>query len=143
MEPDHIKKGESDIMILMASMEAILHPGEYVFIHSPSIPAMTPAELVMIFAEKEGYTLILEKSIADRLGLVYFFIASWISLMVHSSLEAVGFTAAFSQALAEASIPCNIVAGFYHDHIFVPFHESSRAMAVLEELARRAGKTHG
>jgi hypothetical protein len=55
-------------------------------------------------------------------------------LTVHSSLEAVGLTAAVSKALTEANISCNVVAAYYHDHIFVPVKDAKQAMRVLEKL---------
>jgi hypothetical protein len=64
------------------------------------------------------------------------FRAAWITLMVHSDLEAVGLTAAFAHALGQAGISCNVVAGAYHDHIFVPFEQALPAMDALIELQR-------
>jgi hypothetical protein len=60
---------------------------------------------------------------------------SWITLNIHSSLEAYGLTAAFSNALAEANVSCNVVAGVYHDHIFVPRNDADKAMTVLKKLS--------
>ena len=71
----------------------------------------------------------------DKLGLNYSFVASWITLTVHSSLEAVGLTAAFSKALAEKGISCNVVAAFYHDHLFVRQQDAAAAMETLKGLS--------
>lgn len=70
--------------------------------------------------EVEGTTYVLPQADADKLSLKYDFVASWISLQVHSELGAVGLTAAFSEALTQAGVSCNVLAGFYHDHILVP-----------------------
>ena len=69
------------------------------------------------------------------MNLTYHFVAKWITLNVHSSLEAVGLTAAFSNALAEAGISCNVVAAYYHDHIFVAKADADKAMEVLRKLS--------
>jgi len=61
-----------------------------------------------------------------------------ITLEVHSSLEAVGLTAAVSQALASEAISANIMAGYFHDHIFVPESAGERAMACLTLLSASA-----
>lgn len=58
---------------------------------------------------------------------------------MHSALEAVGLTAAVALALTDAGISCNVVAGFHHDHLFVPFGRAAEAVAVLEALAAESG----
>jgi hypothetical protein len=65
-------------------------------------------------------------------------VAGWITLRVHSALEAVGLTAAVSAALAREGVSCNVVAGFYHDHLFVPHDSAAQAVRLLEDLAQRA-----
>jgi hypothetical protein len=67
--------------------------------------------------------------------LEYSFTASWITLTVHSSLTAVGLTASFSKALSDENISCNVVAAYFHDHIFVDAKDASRAMEVLERFS--------
>ncbi len=131
-------KGEKDLDKLLSTMEPRLNPGNYVFCSTRDIRSARPEDVLMIFREEEGYTLILEQELADRLGLEYSFVASWISLTVHSSLEAVGLTAAFSTALAENGISCNVVAAYYHDHIFVNKADGERAMDVLRRLSAHA-----
>ena len=58
-----------------------------------------------------------------------------ITLKVHSSLEAIGLTAAMSRALMEAGISANVVAAYYHDHIFVPAADAERAVEALRQLS--------
>jgi uncharacterized protein len=129
--------GEKDLAILLKSMKPEYHPGVFVFCVVTDISNIRLEDIIMFFKEDEGYTVIVEKHVADRLHLAYSFIASWISLSVHSSLEAVGLTAAFSTALSGAGISCNVVAGFYHDHIFVNQVDTEKALMVLDSLSSR------
>ncbi len=129
--------GEKDLEILLKTLKPELHPGEFVFCVIEEANKVSIEDIILFFKEDEGYTVILEKSIADRLHLSYSFIASWISLNVHSSLEAVGLTAAFSTVLSEAGVSCNVVAAFYHDHIFVNEKDMEKALMVLNNLSAR------
>jgi uncharacterized protein len=126
--------GITDISTLLQHMTPQLHMGEYVFCTVTDPGQMDLQEIIGTFREKEGTTLILARETADRLQLPYTYIAAWITLTVHSSLEAVGLTAAFSAALAKAGISCNVVAAYYHDHIFVPAADAEKAMQALKAL---------
>lgn len=130
--------GETALATLLRSMKPQLNDGEYVFCTVKAWPAIQPAEVIGSFQEAEGLTLILARERAQALGLAFSYEAAWITLTVHSSLEAVGLTAAFASALGRAGISCNVVAAFYHDHIFVAKADAQQAMAVLEQLASAA-----
>ncbi|GGU65683.1 hypothetical protein GCM10010211_33610 [Streptomyces albospinus] len=126
---------EKDLGKLLADMRPVLNPGEYVFTVAPGGPVPPGIRPVVTVAEEEGLTLVLPRQDADRAGLAYDYVAGWVTLRVHSALDAVGLTAAVAAALARAGISCNVVAGFHHDHLFVPHDSTARALAVLEELA--------
>ncbi len=126
---------ESKLEILLKTMQPVLNPQTYVFVTVPLVSSI-PDGIVGMFCEAEAHTLILEKSRADELNLEYGTELAWISLTVHSSLEAVGLTAAFATALTKAGISCNVVAAFYHDHIFVPIARAEEAMQVLLALSQ-------
>ena len=128
-------KGEIDLKKLLKGIKAQHIPGEFVFCTVPDLDQIDINEIQLLFKETEGKTLILRKNYADTLSLNYTFIASWITLSIHSSLEAVGFTAAFSNALAKENISCNVVAAYYHDHIFVNSQDLEKALEVLNSLS--------
>ena len=127
--------GETDIKSLLKNMTPRLNEGEYVFCTLPSISSLNPDEIIGTFKEDEGWTVILNKALADKLNYNYSYIASWITLTIHSSLNAVGLTAAFSKALGDASISCNEVAAYYHDHSFVAQQDADKAIKVLRQLS--------
>ena len=126
--------GETELEKLIHNMEPELNAGEYVF--CSLAPQDNPArfEPLCWFREREGVTVILPKGQADKMELPYSFVGAWITLNVHSALEAVGLTAAVSQALAHAGISCNVVAAYYHDHLFVPYRDAERALEILQGL---------
>ena len=127
-----------DLDRLLAGMRPSLHPGRYAFTTLPRGQAIDPASIVASIREAEGLSVIVAEDDARALGLPIAFLAAWITLEVHSDLAAVGLTAAFSQALAQAGIGCNVVAGTVHDHIFVPTTQADDAIAVLQALQQRA-----
>lgn len=126
--------GEHDLELLLRGLQPQRHPYEYVFttMTGPIPPEVHP---VVTVAEPEGTTVVLMRAEADAAGLPYDFVAAWITLRVHSALDAVGLTAAVSGALAGVGISCNVVAGYFHDHLFVRCADADRAMAVLAGLS--------
>ncbi|MEL7464151.1 MAG: ACT domain-containing protein [Pseudomonadota bacterium] len=120
-----------DLAALLASMDPVLAPESYVFVTTktpPDIPAR------MRFEEAEGTTLILTRQAAEAAGLPHEFPCRMITLNVHSALEAVGFIAHIATRLAAEGMGVNPVAGFYHDHLFIPEDRAEDAMVVLREI---------
>ncbi|HEY8928532.1 MAG TPA: ACT domain-containing protein [Mucilaginibacter sp.] len=128
--------GETNLNQLLRTMSPELKAGDYVFCTVNDVSAIDRNHIIGSFKEAEGWTIILEKEQADKKRLSYSYIAAWITLTVHSSLETVGLTAAFATALGNAGISCNVVAAFYHDHIFVAKKDAERAMEVLRQLSQ-------
>lgn len=137
--------GESDLSTLLAAIRPELHPGRWVFATVPPDRAAGDgageSDAFAVVREEEGTTVVIEKDAADRLGLPYDYVAARITLRVHSSLDAVGLTAAVSGDLALAGLSCNVIAGGHHDHLFVPYDDGPRAVELLEQLGTSPGRS--
>jgi hypothetical protein len=133
----------SDLAALLESMHPMLNPGVYVFASVPAGTALGSLEPIATFRESEGLTLIAEEEEARQADLPVLFRAAWITLTVHSDLQAVGLTAAVAAALAEAGIACNVMAAAFHDHLFVPVEAGEMALAVLQALQARSRRESG
>lgn len=117
--------GITDLGRLLAEMRPARHADRYGF-EALDPDAPLPAAVFALIHEEEGMTLVAP-----------FPDGEWarITLMVHSSLSAVGLSAAIAQALAVHGISANIIAGYHHDHIFVPWARRDEALAALEALS--------
>lgn len=127
----------SNLNQLLQSMTPTLHDGVYAFCllaHGSEVQRFAP---VVTVVEDEGISVIVPEETALAEGWEVRFRAAWITLTVHSDLQAVGLTAAFANALASAGISCNVVAGVFHDHIFVPTELGQQALEVLCALQRQ------
>jgi hypothetical protein len=128
--------GRKNLSTLIRNLKPTLHKGQFVFIECAFDSEIPLNDIIALFREEKGITLIMDRGKADKTGQKYEFVAAWITLMVHSSLEAVGLTARVSQALAKEGISCNAVAAYHHDHIFVPYLDAQRALAILTKISQ-------
>ncbi len=127
--------GETNLDTLLASMSPNLMPGEFVFcsVQGDYIEynALSP---LASFRESEGLTLVITKEMALAHQLPFESVFRGITLTIHSSLDAVGLTAAVSGKLAANNISANVIAAYYHDHIFVQSEKAELALKVLNEF---------
>ena len=131
------QSGGNDLDELVKNMSPDLRPGEYVFLSFQDGLYGDHSDLQPIasFLEQEGLTLIVPKENADSHQQAYSSVFRCITLQVHSSLEAVGLTKVFATQLTKYGISANVIAGFYHDHIFVGVGDAQTAMDALRELS--------
>ncbi|AXT56969.1 ACT domain-containing protein [Aquimarina sp. MMG015] len=128
--------GEKNLTTLIQKMTPELQPGVYVFTTVKTTDLIERKDIICEFKEQKGITLVLKRETADNLNLKYEFIASWITLKILSSLDAIGFTAIFSAELAANEISCNVIAGYYHDHIFVNTKDAEKTIEILKRLSQ-------
>jgi len=128
--------GITDLDQLLQNMEPQLRDGEFVFctMKSSGYDAIPKLKPIACFLEDEGITLVLKREVAELQGYKVTSIFKAITLTVHSSLDAVGLTAAVSSKLASKGISANVIAAYYHDHIFVQGEKADQAMAALKEF---------
>ena len=129
----------SDLSVLLKTLEPVLSPGVFVFASVKEGHSIDPSVVVASIREPEGLSVVTSETDAEFAGLNVLFRCAWVTLTVNSALDAVGLTAAFASALGRAGISCNVVAGAYHDHIFVPLESAQTAMQVLLQLQASGG----
>jgi len=125
---------ERDLIKLCAALSPVMADSVYVYCSFPDFVLPKGLPTICTIREREGLTAVVEREDAERLSLPYMFDSRLITLSVHSSLDAVGFMAVISRKLADADIPCNVIAGYFHDHILVPIARAEDAMASLREI---------
>jgi hypothetical protein len=108
---------------MLAGMAPLLDARRWAFV---VVDGAAPDDSFAVIREDEGTTAIVPDPAGDFARL---------TLTVHSALDGVGLTAAVAGALAERGIACNVVAGFHHDHLFVPWARADEALAILQRLA--------
>ncbi|MBW0366481.1 ACT domain-containing protein [Ensifer adhaerens] len=128
--------GETDLAKLLSTMNPVLFPQTYVYctVAYQDQARYQALEALATYREDEGLTLVVTRAAADEAGLAYGPLLRRITLNVHSALEAVGLTAAVSTALTREGISANVIAAYYHDHIFVPEADAERALDALRAL---------
>lgn len=129
---------EADLTELLCSLTVSRRPGVYTVVTLEGEPSPSiRAEAAAVIDEDEGTTLVVPTEVARANGWAVDFEAAWLTLDVHSALDAVGLTAAVSTALTDAGIACNVLAGYHHDHLLVPVHRVDTALNALATLRHR------
>ncbi len=128
--------GETDLGRMLAGLTVTVRPGRFTVACADG-PVTLGDGVEALVAEAEGPTVVATVEAARRHGWPVGFEAAWLTLDVHSALEAVGLTAAVAAALADEGIPANVLAGFFHEHLLVPADRADDAVACLTGLRQR------
>ena len=134
--------GEKNLSKLIASMKPVLLESEYIFgtLKTNDFNQLAKLNPISTFQEEEGMTVVVTKEIATEFNIPYSGIFKCLTLNVHSSLDAVGLTAAVSTKLAQSNISANVVAAYFHDHVFVAAKDANNALADLNDLVKHGIK---
>ena len=129
-----------DLALLLRDLRPQLQPQTYVFcsVAGAQYGALPHTAPLACFAEPEGLSLVISQAHADHEGLTYQGTFGCITLQVHSSLQAVGLTAAVASELAAHNISANVIAATHHDHVLVPASDAHRAVELLEAMSAQA-----
>jgi len=116
---------------MLAAIDIVRRPGEYAYVvRAPGEPA--PPDALAKIDEVASVSYVVPAGSPGDLGARYR--AAWLTVTVQSSLHAIGLMAKISTALAAAQVPCNVLSGFYHDHLLVPTELAEEAMAAVRSL---------
>jgi hypothetical protein len=126
--------GETDLSSMLSSLRIERRVEPVTVVHRPG-PVGLGDGVMAVITESEGTTAIVSITEAERRGWPIEFRAAWLTVTVHSSLDAVGLTASLAGVLADRGIACNVLAGYFHDHLLVPLDRADEAIAALEALA--------
>jgi uncharacterized protein len=129
---------DDDLRVMLVHMQPVLNPGDFAYCSVPIDFNWQHLAPIACMRETEGWTLVLPIELALELKLKIYFECAWITLNLQTSLSAFGLTATFSKALSDVKIGCNVIAGTFHDHIFVPIEAKVEALSALQQLSNRA-----
>lgn len=129
--------GEMNLEKLLASMSPEIMQGDYIFCSvQGEYSEFDHLNPLASYRETEGLTLLISKEAAVTNNIPFDTVFKGITLTVHSSLDAVGLTAAVAAKLTEHNISANVIAAYYHDHIFVQADKAELALIALSEFSR-------
>lgn len=127
-------RGETDLDVLLRAMRPELVGNDWFF---ASVESPEGVNAMATVREPEGVSVVVDRAEAGRIGAATTHPYRWITLRVHSALDAVGLTAAVSTELTAHGISCNVIAGAFHDHLLVPAARADEALRALAALSAR------
>lgn len=126
--------GQTNLQEVLNSMQVSCDDVEYGFAVVEPTTLIAVSELLGTFNEPEGLTLIATKDYLEKMSITCEGPFAKLTIDIHTSLELVGLTAVLATKLAESEVSANVVAAFYHDHVFVQYSLRQKAIDALHSL---------
>jgi hypothetical protein len=126
--------GITDLQQTLSSLKVVCDDIEYGFASIADSSSIEPEKVLATFQENDRLAIIAPKAYLDSLSIENEGPYAKLTIDVHTSLELVGLTAVMATKLAEHGISANVVAAFYHDHVFVQYGSRDKAIQLLEDL---------
>lgn len=126
--------GVTNLQQTLQSLKVICDDIQYGFAGVADESQIERDEVLATFHENDRLAIIAPKDYLDSLGIENESPYAKLTIDVHTSLELVGLTAVMATELAKYGISANVVAAFYHDHVFVQYELRQKATQLLESL---------
>ncbi len=123
--------GNTDLQEVLNSLQVSCDEVEYGFATVKQGEAISSNDVLCTFREDEGLTVIASKDYLAAKEFAFEGVYAKLTVEVHTSLELVGLTAVLAKALADNGISANVVAAYYHDHVFVQYDVRQKATEIL------------
>mgnify|MGYP001570329292 FL=1 len=126
--------GQTNLSEVLKSMQVSCDNIEYGFASVKDKQVNFDEQVLGTFKENEGLTVIAQKEYLETNNIQYEGPYAKLTIEIHTSLELVGLTAVLAKKLAENQISANVVAGYFHDHIFVQYAVRQKAIEAINNL---------
>lgn len=126
--------GQRNLTEVLKSLQISCDNIEYGFGTIKTNAIELTSEILGTFKETEGLTVIAQKEYLEKNNIHHEGIYAKLTIEVHTSLELVGLTAVLAKQLGENNISANVIAGYFHDHIFVQYDLREKAIVALNHL---------
>ena len=126
--------GQTNLSEVLKSLQVSCDGVEYGFASVKDKHINFCDDILGTFKENEGLTIIASKAYFEAKNIKFEGPYAKLTIEVHTSLELVGLTAVLAKKLAENQISANVVAGYYHDYIFVQYGICQKAIEAINNL---------
>lgn len=123
--------GNTNLQEVLNSLQVSCDEVEYGFATVADDTTAFNGEVLCVFHEAEGLTIIASKNYLSAKSFAFEGTYAKLTIEVHTSLELVGLTAVLAKALADNGISANVIAAYYHDHVFVQYDVRQKAADIL------------